>query len=567
MGDPEGQVEFGNLLRMTGRLDEAMTHFAWVTPDLIGELFWRAQRWWGTVEFMLGQTESGLQRCESSWYGYMSLGDNDMIGRVTQTMAQMHKYVGDIKRATQLYEEAIRRLGQSSQPQWLIESLIGLADIQLSMGEIDKFKVTLGQCRQALTHIEELRSHVYVTTLELEYYHFTGQEEIYSETLESVRGLVEDLQDFWFSTWTAAQLADFYSLQSRHTDAIEVLYDLAPEQDHPLIVATKGMLLRRRHQYAAAIEEFDKALDSPRLEARAHLRTLLHLSDALSKNGEVERSSATLKVALDNLLSARDQILYSPDINELSDLVQHALLDPELSPYMELVLDKFAALHRTDDVPEDTMLHLTIQTMGKAAVFSSGEEVKFSLGGSVLTLAYLALHPGSTRRELETTLYPERDGKTAGDYFRAVFRELRVKLGQQVLTMDGSPKSPRYRLGTGVFVDLDLEQLREALSRGDIARALALYRGPFLPELKMESDWVDNTRDELRRSLGAELRERLMRAQQNKDLRRALLLANQALKIDPEDLELLELRVEIARQVATPQDLARYVVELQRQLE
>ena len=378
---------------------------------------------------------------------------------------------------------------------------------------------------------------------------------------------MEDLQDFEFSTWTASQLADFYSLQSRHTEAIEVLYDLAPEQDHPLIIATKGMLLRRRHQYTAAIEEFDRALDSPRLEARAHLRTLLHLADALSKNNEVERSRATLKVALESLLSARDQILYTPDIRELSDLVQHALLDPELSPYMELVLDKFAALHRTDDVPENTIIHLNIQTLGKAAVFSSGEEVKFSLGGSVLTLAYLALHPGSSRRELETTLYPERDGKTAGDYFRAVFRELRVKLGNEVLSMDGSPTAPRYRLGPGVFVDLDLEQLREALSRGDVARALALYRGPFLPELKMESDWVDDTREELRRALGAELRERLIRAQQGKDLRRALLLANQALKIDPHDLELLELRVEIARQVATPQDLARYVVELQRELE
>ena len=258
----------------------------------------------------------------------------------------------------------------------------------------------------------------------------------------------------------------------------------------PLVTATRGLLLRRRHLYSAAIEAFQVALDSPRLESRAQLRTLLHMADAQAKNGDPEGSGVSLKLAMEGLLSARDLILFSPDLQELADLVQHALLDPELSPYMEVLLDKFDVLMGRDSVPSDSVLHLKVQTMGRAAIFRDGEEIKFSLQGSVLTLAYLALHPGCTRRELETTLYPDREGKTAGDYFRAVFRELRVKLGQQILWMDGSPKAPRYRLGPGVHLDLDLEHLREALSKGDTARALSLYRGAFLPDSKLESEWV-----------------------------------------------------------------------------
>ncbi|GAA4010603.1 hypothetical protein GCM10022631_24040 [Deinococcus rubellus] len=565
-GDPEGMVEYGNLLRVTGRLSEAGAHFMEVVPKLSGELLLRAQRWWGTVDFLAGRTEMGLQRCEAAWHGYLALGDDEMIGRITQTMAQMHLSVGNLPRARQLYEEAIRRMPLTQQPVFRIAALGGLADVQISLGELKEARRTLDAAQEALQLTESLKSKAHILSAEADYYHLAGNQDRYLDILLQLQSILEDLQDFESSTWTAAHLADLYSRQGRHSQAMETLFELAPEGKHPLVTATRGMLLRRRHLYSAAIEAFQIALDSPRLESRAQLRTLLHLADAQAKNGDPEGSSVSLKLAMEGLLSARDLILFSPDLRELADLVQHALLDPELSPYMEVLLDKFDVLLGRDSVPDDAVLHLRVQTLGRAAIFRDGEEIKFSLQGSVLTLAYLALHPGCTRRDLESTLYPDREGKTAGDYFRAVFRELRVKLGQQILWMDGSPKAPRYRLGPSVHIDLDLEHLREALSKGDTARALSLYRGPFLPDSKMESDWVDTTREELRRDLATELKLKLQQARDNGDLRRALLLANQYLKIDPEDLEMLETRVAVARQVASPQDLARYVVDLQRQL-
>ena len=407
---------------------------------------------------------------------------------------------------------------------------------------------------------------IQILSSEADYFSIMENREMYLETLLKLKDTVEDLQDYESLIWTASHLADLYSFQGKHNEATQVLAEMAPDPQEPLVTATRAMLLRRRHLHAAAIAEFQTALDSPRLEARDHLRSLLHMADSQSKNGDPDGAGASLKMAMEGLLASRELILFSPDIRELSDLVQHAILDPELAPYMELLLERFAVLHGKDAKPASETIHLRVQTLGRAAVFHNGEEVRFSLNGCVLTLVYLALFPSSSRKELEATLYPERGGKAAGDYFRAVFRELRVKLGQAVLWLDGSPKSPRYRLGPSVYVDLDMQHLREALRQGDTARALSLYRGPFLPDSKMESDWVDDTREELRQGVFEELRLRLEQARDSGDLRRALLLTNQYLKIDPEDIEMLTDRVDLARQVAPPQDVARYTVELQRQV-
>ena len=76
LGDEEGSVEYGNLLRLLGQLDEACAHFAALVPTLQGaELRLRALRWWGVSEFQAGRTQEGLARTERAWHGYVGLGD------------------------------------------------------------------------------------------------------------------------------------------------------------------------------------------------------------------------------------------------------------------------------------------------------------------------------------------------------------------------------------------------------------------------------------------------------------------------------------------------------------
>ena len=108
LGDPEGQVEYGNLLRASGKFDDALKHFESIYSTLTGELQLRCLRWWGTAEFQQGLADAGLARCERAWYGYLALGDNELTSRVTQTLAQMHLSIGNQKRAKYLYEESLR---------------------------------------------------------------------------------------------------------------------------------------------------------------------------------------------------------------------------------------------------------------------------------------------------------------------------------------------------------------------------------------------------------------------------------------------------------------------------
>lgn len=562
LGNQEARVEYGNLLRLQGRFPEAIRHFGQITSSLTGELALRAQRWWGTAEFQSGHMAEGLERCESAWRGYMALGDDERIGRVTQTVAQMLVKVGEMTRAQHLYQEALRLLPTDRTPVARLSTLTGLANVQVLTGDFRGARATIAQAHEALGQTDAATPRAYLLTVEADLHRLTGDHAAHLQALEELRAIVETTRDFELLTWTATRMADLYSRQGQHARALEVLLDLAPDATHPAVTKTRGILLGRRQHHAQAAEHLTRALESQTLGEGQRVRALLHLAEAQSGLGQAGESLRTFREALTALIAARDRMLYRPDLHELANLVQRALLDPDLAPDTQLVLEKLNV--PGSETPVSGALHLRVHTLGRSEIERGGETITLSLEGGVLTLVYLALNPGRTRRELEATLYPDRDPKTAGDYFRAVFRELRVRLGAEVLTMEGSAKQPRYSLGPDVHVHLDVTELRAALAAGDLAQALALYRGPFLSGLRMESEWADEVREELRLLLTMEVRTRALQAREEGDLRRALLLTSEFLRIDPYDLPMLEARVEIAREVAPPQELARYVVELHR---
>jgi citrate lyase beta subunit len=86
---------------------------------------------------------------------------------------------------------------------------------------------------------------------------------------------------------------------------------------------------------------------------------------------------------------------------------------------------------------------------------------------------------------------------------------------------------------------------------------------PFLKTVT-DSEWAEDLREQLQRAVTGAIRSQMRRARDAGDLKRALLLANQLLRVDPYDPEVLVERVEVARGVASPQEIARYVVEMQR---
>lgn len=566
LGDPEAQVELGNLLRLLGRFEEAALHLERISAGLNGELQLRALRWWGMAEFQGGHVEEGLRRCERAWYGYMALGDPELTARVTQSLAWLHSQLGDLTRAKQLYTEAIRALPAHPVPFPRLAALTNLLDLHLQTGDFRAAHETLAEAERTLGTHDAPRQKALLLGAKAELLRLTGDFQGYAFALDNLVPLAHELRDYRLRVWVASRRAEHFSLRGQHGKALEELHAFGRTSSWPAeLWATSGVLARRRGALTEAVADLDRAVGEFRQAGRAPdlTRALLHLAGAQHKSGL--DPAAALKEALRELLNLRHYAAFRPDLEELRDLLHHALLEPELAAYLEPVLDHLAVQGGSPRLPEDGLMHLQLSTLGQVQVVKDGVAVDFELRGAPLLLAYLALHPGQTRAEVQLELYPDKDAQSGAGYIRAAIHELRQKLGREVVVFEGPHNAPRYRLGHLVHVDLDVTAVGEAVNRGEVARALALYRGPFMPGVE-DSAWVRHRREEVLLSLTFELRTQMARHQAEGDLKRVILLANQYLRIDPFEREVLEERVAAAREVASPQELARYTAELHRHL-
>ncbi|MEF2277242.1 SARP family transcriptional regulator [Deinococcus sp. YIM 134068] len=567
LGDPEGQVELGNVLRLLGRFEEAVAHLGTVTPDLSGELHLRALRWWGVAEFQAGQTAEGLRRVERAWHGYVALGDEEFTARVTVSLAQMYTLLGNPRRAKLLLSEAVAVLPALPDPAPRLSALRNLLELQIAYGEFAEARETLGQAKQTLREADSPRLRALLLTSEAELLRLTGDYAAYVRVLEELRPLADDLQDHNLRVWVISRHAEHLSLVGQHGRAVDTLlsFGSVPADWPAELWATSGVLARRRGDAAGAAAELERAAGMfrdagclPEL-----VRVQLHHAAAALHLRQEGTVTAALKEALTHMLRLRQLGEFRPDLEELSELLHYAVLEPEIAPYMEPLLDRLAHLAGAPTLPEDGAIAVQVQTLGRETVHKDGEEVRFTYGGTVAVLVSIALRPGRTRAEMQLDLFPEKDAKSGAAYMRQCLKELRDRLGPQIIRFEGPHQAPRYALGREVHVDLDLHHLKEALVRGEMARALALYRGPFLPDLE-DSEWAQGVRDEALLALTLELRRQIANAGAEGDHRRVVLLANQYLRVDPHEPEVLELRLRAAETFAPPHELARYTADLRR---
>ena len=567
LGDPEAQVELGNVVRLMGRFDEAAAHLEAITPTLTGELQLRALRWWGVSEFQAGRGPASLKHVERAWHGYVALGDDEMSARVAQSLAQIYLDLGNLTRARALLHEAAEALPEDIPSEAKLNVQRTLLDLHITQGEFSEAHEVLLKVKKTLTRLDSPRLRGYLLSSEAELRRATKDYAGYVSVLEELHLLANRVQDAELRLWTLSRLAEHHSLVGEHGAALELLmsYGAMPAEWPAEVWATSGVLARRRGQLLEAEADLLRAAQMfRRKEAVPQLvRVLLHLAAVALQQGAEPTAAASLREALMQMLRLRQLMAFRPDLEELSNLTHYAMLDPDLAPLMEPVLDNLAGLLGTPRLPEDGAMSVQVQTLGRVAVFKDGQEVKFKYSGSAPLLVYIALQPGHTRAEIQLDLYPDKDHVTGSAYVRQALKELRDKLGRDIIHYQGPHQAPWYKLGSSVHLDLDLTHFQEAIGRGDLARALALYRGDFVPEFE-DSAWVDQHREQARLTLLFELRNRMARYKADGDYKRFILLANQYLRADPYDREVLEERISIAKVVGGPGELAQYVAELRR---
>lgn len=568
LGDDEGSVEYGNLLRLLGRFAEARAHLESVTGGLKDmDLRLRALRWCGVSAFQAGDSEEGLKLTERAWHGYVALGDDETTARVSQSLAQMYSLMGQFPRARLLLQEAIRALPCEPDNSARLSALKNLLDIQTADGDFRAAEETLEEVRRTARYGGSRRVLVHLMCSTAELHRLKGEYADYALHLNEIRHQLEATGEHSLRVWVTSRLAEHHSLMGRHGEALNELLSFGePESAWPAeLWATDGLIRRRRGESEQAYTRFERAAGMYRVSGAEPdlLRVLLHQA-ACTLSLDRERDTVRLlQEALTLLLRLQQFAPFKPDLEELNELMAFAVLDPDTAPYMEPLLDRLSQLTGRPRLTEDGAMRLHLTTLGKVAVRQDGQELSFTYLHSPLLLAYLSLHPGQTRAEIQAALFPERDPKVAAGYVRQCIWDLRDKLGSEVVTFEGPHHAPRYRLGNAVRVEMDLEALLDATGRGEVTRALALYRGPFMSGME-ESDWVLTRRDEALLAVNFELRNQLSRYREAGDARRVVMMANQLLKLDPLDYEIMQERVTAAQSFAPPSELARYVAQLNR---
>lgn len=568
LGDEEGSVEYGNLLRLLGRFDEASAHLEGVTGGLKDmELRLRALRWWGVSDFQAGRTEAGLKLTERAWHGYVALGDDAMTARVSQSLAQMHALLGHFARAKLLLQEAIRALPVEPDNAARLSALKNLLDLQIADGDFKDAQETLADVRRTAKYGGSRRVLLHLQCSTAELHRLKGEYAEYALQLGDIQQQVESMDDHGLRVWVTSRQAEHHSLMGQHGEALRTLLSYGlPESEWPAeLWATDGLIRRRRGEHERAYTSLDLAADLYRSAGAEPelLRVLLHQAACALRLGQETATVTLLQEALTLLLRLQQFAVFKPDLEELHELLAFAVLDPDTAPYVDPLLDQLSQLSGSPRLLEDGAMRIQLTTLGKVEAHRDGQALSFSYLHTPLLLAYLALHPNRTRAEIQADLFPERDAKVATGYVRQCIWDLRDKLGSAVVCFEGPHHAPRYRLGHAVRVELDLEALFGATRKGEVTRALALYRGPFMPGLE-ESDWLLTRREEALLAISFELRNQMARYRDAGDNRRLVMIANQLLKLDPLNFEVMQERVNAAQTFAPPTELARYVAQLNR---
>jgi tetratricopeptide (TPR) repeat protein/DNA-binding SARP family transcriptional activator len=565
-GDPEASVEYGNYLRFVGRYQDACAHFAEVAPTAEGELGFRCARWWGVAQIQMGDSEKGLERLERSWYGYMAFDDPPTTARVTNSLAQMLLRLGHFVRAEHYFHQALRQLPEFPTPHPRLTALHGLMDLQLQLGDYPGVEASLKLVDRALKYTDSPIEHAMALAARTELQRMTGELDGYTENLVELSRRADTVQDFELRLWVTAKLSEHHSAQGRFSESLVTLVRFGtPQEEWPAeLRAAHGILLRRQGQLVPAREVLERAAAMFREQGRMPgvIRVCLHAAAAALSMNQHEAAMQLLNEALTEMVRMKLYAEYHLDFEELQALINSALLDLETAPMLEPVLDVLAHMAGTPRLPEDSLMILKINTLGRISVLKDGTEVALSHRG-VLTLVYVFLHPGRTRTQLGQELYPDVDPLTSDGYVRSAIAELREKMGREAVTFSGPKNALVYHLGNKVQCALDLEAFREAAARGDTTRMVALYRGEFLPGVH-DCAWVTTSRAEVLTALTTALRVQLTRHEMEGDWHRVVVLANQYLKFDAYDPDVLELRVRAAQAIGNPQDIARYSASLKR---
>lgn len=572
-GEPEASVEYGNLLRATNQNARAVKHYEKLMPTLSGELWARALRWYGVALYSLGDHRS-VDMVEEARLAYLALGENGTAARISHTLAAMHFTRGEFREAKHLLDAALPTLEHDLNRRPLLNAYNTLIDLQLECGQLQEASETIYQAGRIASELQDEYAQLHVDARRASLVVKTGDYGSFVGQLASLRHRAEQLGEMDVYTFASNNLANHLSRTGQHAAALRVLAELSDKTPDRTLETrlVSAMLMLRRGDAPGALGQFlELRTQATRMGSRRdRTRALLLAALAAYHMHDLTTALTHLTEALGEVAgwpAGQVQMTLRQELQELEELLAHARLTPELRPVITAALEHTTFLigsHDDDLFTEAQLLELNV--LGPAPVaLLNGTPCELRLPYSLPILTYLSLQPERSRQEITADLWGDHDPKKAAYSFRQCLVEIRRACGPDVIVMSGPHQEPRYALSRKVAVYLDSQRVLQLVAQGDVAAAINVYKGPFLARIT-PTEWVQAHQDQLVQSLTLSLRSAVKEALLRGDDRRVVILTTAILSIDPEDLEMEELRLEKAQQVASPVEVARLMAERNRRL-
>ncbi|WP_148234892.1 hypothetical protein [Deinococcus maricopensis] len=570
-GEIEASVEYGNLLRVRGRTVEAIEHLQQVLPRTSGLHHYACLRWLGAALYQGGRHEDALERLSSALHGYETAQLPQIALRVRVMISSIYFASGQHGQAKAIIDQSLLPLEQASDKLPYLSAMYNLLNIELETGNVEKAEELIRLLHAGARDLGSPRMLLYAKIGQSQLHLILGSYQDYFALLEDIRHEALQLGEYQMIEWATLRLADHHSVSGHHAEAIKLLLDLNQQYPHKSMETRllEALMARRRGDLLGALRRFREvaSLAEAAQSRYTSVRAQLHIAYVHYLLNDFKACGHDLLPAIEGLLEiagGRGPTSIRPELEELSELLYYASLQPEMAPYLPSVMEHLADL--SGAMPADVFAPsstLELLTLGQQSALKNGVPVSFSVAGVVPVLVYLALHPGSTRGDVQAALFPDREPESAGAYVRKCLQAIREGLGGDVLLSEGPYRAPRYTLSRKVAVTLDSQRALKFASEGNVAGALAAYRGEFLPGFS-GSEWVDGMRDRVRTTLLLTLERLIGEAEAAHEWSRVVLLGNQALRVDPYAVEIAERRLRAARIVSSPAELAAYVAEWNR---
>ncbi|WP_189091341.1 bacterial transcriptional activator domain-containing protein [Deinococcus ruber] len=572
-GNLEAAVESANLLRATGHQERALQQLTSLLPSLQGELRYRALRWMGVCEEMLG-IDGSWERVEEARMGYLALGDAEMVARLNQSLSVIYNMRGRHTEALQLLQGSLVVLESQQNRGPYLSALSTLADLQMESRLYQEAQATIARALRLAREVQAFYNARRLSYLEALAALLSGNIGRFLPLIKQSIQDAEEAGDLPVVELGVALLADHHSRMGDHAQAIRVMtqfYQHQPSTQSVAIEIVEAMLARRRGDLAGA---YQSLMALKQLAVRQHrpdqaVRAGLQAVYALYKMRHFERVSEELPEVLQSMMrlgTTGGPYALRPDMAELSELFLHAQNNPVTAPLLVTVLDQASGLLGATADLFAPIVMVELLTLGQYVVLTDGVPSTYAGRQArfvVAVLSYITLHPDCSNLDIQTALFPNHHPRTSARYIRDAVDHI-DRLGP-LLEKGGSYHRPVYRITDKVTVSMDLQLVFKRAAEGNALGALDAYRGEFMPELD-DSEWVQDLRHRLTTTLKLALEPLLNDAELNRQYAQVVRLCTLALRALPLDLDLMTRRLQAAELSGSMYELELFRRELERSI-